>query len=173
MSPPTTPRREERFVGMLKQLVAREDLGALAALRRGLGHAPGDVPQMYPFVMPFLPEGMHPRDEDTYFLVAALFAWHQLDWAHDSTPNGDAGETNFGASFRLLTQVTDSGSIEKRFVALLNAHRDDLPEHLRHAVGLLKSKNVPVNWVRLLRDLRAWDHPARYVQRAWARSFWR
>lgn len=172
MSPPTTTR-EQRFVAMLKQLVAREDLGALAALRRGLGHTPGDAPQMYPYVMPFLPEGMHQRDEDAYFLVAALFAWHQFDWTPTPSPDGTPGDTSFGASFRLLAQETESGSIEKRFVALLNAHHDDLPEHLRHAIGLLKSKNVPVDWVRLLRDLRAWDHPARYVQRSWARSFWR
>lgn len=171
MSPPTT--REGRFVVMLKQLVERQDLGALAALRRGLGRTAGEVPEMFPYVMPFLPEDLYQRDEDNFFLVAALFAWHQLDWTPQPGSNGDASGTNFGASFHLLAQTTESGSIEKRFVALLNAHRDDLPEHLRHAVGLLKSKNVPVDWARLLRDLRAWDAPARYVQRSWARAFWR
>ena len=65
-----------------------------------------------------------------------------------------------------------SESLEKRFVALLNCHGDDLPNHLRQAVSLLKAKDVAVNWHQLLRDVLYWDHEARFVQQQWAREFW-
>jgi len=172
-----------KFVRMLKHLTGirwKEDgaeiggeknLGALAALRRGLGRPAGAAAEMYPYVVPLLPEGVTWDEEEAYFLIAALFAWHQMDW----TPGeGEKGlDTNFGASYRRLFDETTSESIERRFVALLNAHREDLPEHLRHAMGLLKSKAIPVNWTQLLRDLAHWGDPKRGTQRNWARSYWR
>jgi CRISPR system Cascade subunit CasB len=79
--------------------------------------------------------------------------------------------TNFGASFKQLGS-DDSSSVERRFVALLNSHRDDLPNRLRHAVSLLRAPGVPVDWAQLLRDIQSWDHPDRFVQVQWARSFW-
>jgi CRISPR system Cascade subunit CasB len=63
-------------------------------------------------------------------------------------------------------------AVERRFVALLNAHPEDLDKHLRHAVSLLKAHEIPVDWLRLLGDLRGWGNPERYVQRNWARAFW-
>ena len=62
--------------------------------------------------------------------------------------------------------------LERRFAALLGAHVDDLPRHLRHAVYLAKSENVPVDYVTLLRDLRHWDSERHWVQQRWAASFW-
>ena len=37
-------------------LSLKENRGALAALRRGLGRPPGTAPEMYPYVVPWLPE---------------------------------------------------------------------------------------------------------------------
>lgn len=146
-----------------------KNLGALAALRRGLGKPPGTVAEMYPFVVRYLPERASRRVEDAYFLIAALFAWHQVDW----TAREERKEKrNFGASFRRLALSADSQSIEKRFVALLDARSEDLPEHLRHAIGMMKSKEIPVDWVQLLEQVSVWGHDERRVQRAWARTYW-
>ncbi|MFO7959069.1 MAG: type I-E CRISPR-associated protein Cse2/CasB [Candidatus Brocadiia bacterium] len=150
------------FLDSLESLRKREDRGALAALRRGLGKPPGTVAEMHPIVVPRLPAGLSHREEDLYYLVSSLFAYHQQA--------GDIG--NLGETFRRVRSATDSDSVEKRFVALLNCHVDDLPDHLRHAVSLAESKEVPVNYRRLLKDLGYWDHPDRFVQRQWARSFW-
>jgi CRISPR system Cascade subunit CasB len=65
-----------------------------------------------------------------------------------------------------------SASVERRFTALLDCHADELPGHLRHAVSLLKSKGVPVDWRVLLADVQWWGHGDRFVQREWAREFW-
>jgi CRISPR system Cascade subunit CasB len=114
---------------------------------------------MYSLVVPWVPEQKYA--EDAAFLVAALFALHPLA----------GGQGTLGAAFARISEKNDS--IEQRFVALLNCHRDDLPDYLRQAISLLRSKDVPVAWRRVLQDVLGWDHESRYVQRAWARDFWR
>lgn len=159
--------KEKAFVGSLGKLVEKEDRAALAALRRGLGKRPGEAAEMFPWVAPWFSAEMSQRRQDDYFLVAALFAVHQGRWV----PSG-SGPTNLGASFRVLAARADSGSIERRFVALLNAAQEDLGEHLRHAVSLLKAHEAPVDWAQLLHDLGGWSWESRTVQRAWASAFW-
>jgi CRISPR system Cascade subunit CasB len=156
------PDGVNRFVGFLESLRDNEDRGALAALRRGLGKPPGTVPAMHPLVVPRLPPGANRREEDLYYLVASLFAYHDQPRA----------QGNLGVSFRRVKDAAERDSTERRFVALLNCHRDDLPGHLRQVVGLAKSKDVPVDYRQLLTDLRYWDHPDRFVQRNWADGFW-
>ncbi len=153
-------KQEHGFIRHLRDLAEKQDRGSLAALRRGLGQEPGSVAAVYPVVVPHLPEE-GAGDDWRYYLIGGLFAWHP----------SCAASGNLGDHFRALRQMSDS--MEKRFVTLLATHRDDLPDHLRQAIGLLKSKDVPVNWDQLFRDLRNWDHPDRFVQRRWARSFYR
>jgi CRISPR system Cascade subunit CasB len=167
-------RGVEPFVRSLIRLFTEEDRAALAALRRALGKQPGEAAEAHRYVLPFVAPGMKPWDENAYYLVGALFALHPANWGppEEQAEQQQATTTNMGASFRRLAGEVESGSVERRFVALLNSHPDDLPEHLRHAVGLLKSKEVPVNWSQLIHDLRNWNHEARWVQRNWARAFW-
>jgi CRISPR system Cascade subunit CasB len=158
--------KAQAFVAYLTGLAEREERGALAALRRGLGRAPGTTPETFRHVVPWLSREAVRADEDRYFLVASLFGLHPAN-----TLQGD-----MGATFRQIHRAgghEEGDSLEKRFVALLNAHSDDLPNHLRHAVAMARSNDVPVNWYQLLRDLRRWNHPDRFVQRNWATSFWR
>jgi CRISPR system Cascade subunit CasB len=153
--------REQPFVDYLESL--RENRGALAGLRRGLGRAPGEAREMYPYVVPWVALDA-PRDrEAAYYLIAALYAFHPMP----------GGSGNMGAHFtRTFEPGGDRTAVERRFTGLLTAHHDDLPFHLRQAVGVLKSKDVPVDWRRLLADLLAWSHPDGYVQKQWARAFW-
>lgn len=76
-----------------------------------------------------------------------------------------------GRAFRPLRAKSDS--MEARFVALLNAHPDDLDSHLRHAVRLLKANEQPLDWFQLFKDLLQWDHPEGNVQLRWARDFYK
>jgi CRISPR system Cascade subunit CasB len=149
------------FITFLEGL--REDRGALAALRRGLGQPPGTVADMYRYVVPWLPADAPAARENAYYLVAALFAYHPAA----------GGSGNMGRHFaRTRDPQGDDTAIERRFTALLAAHPDDLVFFLRQAVSFLKSKDVPVNWHQLLSDVIAWGHPDCYVQKEWARAFW-
>jgi CRISPR system Cascade subunit CasB len=162
---------QERFFGHLQALASRRDSGArgaLAALRRGLGKPPGTAFEMWPQVEPYLDSGTASWEEDACYLVAALFAyWHQGGPSVAAHP-----PDNFGASMARLRTPDVGPSLELRLTALLKSHRDDLPVHLRQAIGQLKAKGVPVHWRRLWLDILNWDHEDSWVQRAWARSFW-
>lgn len=156
----------QAFIASLYALVAREDRAALAALRRGLGKRPGQVAEMFPYVVPYCSQMSASRQND-YFLVAALFAIHQgLSGASDRYRN------NLGASYRTLRAATDSRSIEQRFVALLNADREDLDAHLRHTISLMKAHDINVDWAQLLRDLHGWEWESRSIQRRWSQAYW-
>lgn len=158
---------EQRFIAALQRLVDREDRGALAALRRGLGKEPGTVAEMHPLVLPWVPADASDWQANRWYLVASLFAVHQRN-----VRPAEGRSRNLGWSFAQLRQKTDSASVERRFVAMLNGDAEDLPQHLRHAVSLLGSHEVGIDFAQLLRDLRYWDADSRRVQRNWARSFW-
>ena len=157
-----TEKKRYYFIEYLESLRDANDRGALASLRKGLGKAPGSVPAMYPTVYPHLPPNISKRDEENYFIIASLFATH---------PDA-GGRGNMGDVFRQLMEKTQSGSIENRFVAILNTHREELAVHLRHAVSLAKANSVPVDWNQLLGDIKYWDNDNKYTQKQWARSFW-
>jgi len=157
----TTNEQLHPFITYLESLV--DDRGALAALRRGLGRQPGEAAEMFPYIVPWLPERISRDGEAAYYLIASLFAYHP-----DSAAAG-----NMGAHLaRPITSEQDRPSVERRFTQLMAAHADDLPVVLRQAVSFLKSKEVPVNWHQLFRDINYWDHPDRFVQKAWANAFW-
>jgi CRISPR system Cascade subunit CasB len=158
--PETEISWEPRFVAHLASLARREDRGGLAALRKGLAAPPGTEPACYPYVFPFIPPDLAPWKERVAFTIASLFALHP-----ESTDRG-----NLGTSFRQIESPSES--TERRFVALLNAHPDDLPDHLRQAISLLRSNDVRVNWLQLLRDIESWNRDDRIVQRNWAAQYW-
>ena len=159
--------KRSAFIEHLEQLAAKKDRAALAGLRRSLGKAPSAAGEAHPHVLRFNPPE---RDEIAYYLVAGLFALHyEHQWKKGAS---GVRKTNFGASFALLLSKLKRESIEKRFVALLNSHVEELPDHLRHAVGLFKANDIPVDWQQLLFDLCRWQREDRKVQRDWARAFW-
>ena len=156
-----------RFVNYLVDL-ERRDAGAMAALRRGLTERPGDAIEMHQYVARWASGEPTRWREDAYYLIASLFALHPRDW-----PSGEAKTfTNFGASFARLAAGDSFMSVEKRFFVLLRAGRDDLHLHLRHAVRLMKTGGVPVDWRRLLDDVARWEDHGGRVARNWARAFY-
>lgn len=182
MTQQQTPTREQAFAAFLERLNKEQDRGALAALRRGLGKPPGQAAEMHRYIVPWLSSAATPYvtwREEAYYLMASLFALYpESTWP----PGQSSGyQRNLGASFAQLERASNQGrqedgkqtsSAERRFVALLNSEREDLHTHLRQAVGLLKSKDIKIDWTLLLIDLLWWDRDDRRVQRQWARAFW-
>ena len=151
------------FIESLERLYINEGRGGLAALRRGLGKAPGTAMGMHPYVVPFT-KGLNRPQEDAFYVVGALFGLYpSRSWRRGE----EERFSNLGASLRRV----GADGVERRFVALLNCNAEDLPDHLRQAVSLLKSKEIPIDWVQLLTDVLKWDFGDN-VQRNWARAFW-
>ena len=151
---------QERLIEHLFQFVRREDRGALAALRRSLDEEPQSFAGAAQVIARVLPSDLRQQQEDDAYLVAGLFA---LAPAESGLPLPVA-----------LRRVADGGSssIELPFTAMLAAGREDLPSHLRHAVTLVRSKGIDLDWTDVLDSLSGWNHSSGYVQKRWARHFW-
>ncbi len=156
---------DDGFISYLESVLKRDDRAVLAHLRRGLGKEPGTAMEMFPYMARFV-QNSYRSEENAIFMVASLFGLYPTySWKSD-----EKGRNNLGKSMSFLKD--DSGSIEKRFVALLNADEEDLPNHLRQIISLLKSKEAPINWHKLLRDIKQWNRSDRKIQREWAKGFW-
>ena len=154
---PHTQTNKHAFIRFLEDHA--DDRAMLAKLRRGLGREPGAVPAVLPYIAPFLGTGK----EADLFLIAPLFALHPLS----------ESEGNMGDHMRELAGERSSQAAENHFLRLLDTRRDTLEPPLRRAVSMLGERGIRVNWYQLMRDIRNWDHPEHFVQRNWARAFWR
>lgn len=169
-SPTTRQDAAERLVAHLVSLAARERRGELAALRRSLGHEPGELAEVSAIVERFLAENAAPQRIRAFYLVAGLFGLYPI--------NSDERWSNFGSSLRSIRNRAESNEedpgVARRFMATLDARQEQLEVHLRSLVTLLRSRSdaTPINYVQLIRDLQRWDNPDRSVQRRWASGFW-
>lgn len=155
----------EEFIAQLTKLVEQDDRAALARLRHSLAFEPGEYVHAFPLIERFT-VGLPGERRKLYYLVAGLFASHPEN-------NPDPRE-NLGRTLkRLYVAQDESPSVEKRFLALLEADDGQLPEHLRHLVNLLKSKGLAVNWEQLLRDLIQRQYDPERVKKEWAQGFYR
>lgn len=133
---------------------------AVAKLRRSLADDPGNDPDVYPIVEPWVSTA-YPWTRQMAYLVAGLWAAH----APKARPNTAA---TIAEAFRHVP----SSSGESRFIALLDADPEELPWRLRQAVALV-SKSAVLDWPRLLDDVIRWNLPARTVQHRWAKDYYK
>lgn len=159
----------EDFVAHLTRL--REgNRGALAELRRSLGFPLGGYPPAYPHVERFAPAECQAQDPRrlALYIVAGLFALHPRP-----------ASRSLAASFGELMRRRGSGSLEKRFIVLLDADAETLPGYLRQVVSLLMVDTIGLDYAALLRDIRAWLSPrldpeiGDCIRQRWARDFYR
>lgn len=160
--------RATRFVERL----TKTDRRGLAALRRSLGFPPGEFPEAYPYVEPFVSEE---GDRWAFYLLAGLFALAGGTRAgRIQTQDEDARGESLGRAVRSLFLARDSSpSIEQRFIALLDAEAEQLPHRLRQMASLLNADSIAVDWAQLLRDLQHWGSGHRWIQQRWARDYYR
>jgi CRISPR system Cascade subunit CasB len=156
--------RISEFVNSLLLLAreGHEDRAALAALRKGARAEPGWPPEMWKYVVDHLRDRENPEDR-WYFVTAAMFG---INPKHLKS-------MTIGNCFQQLVQKSKTDSLEKRFLALLNAHPDDLPQRLYRMTRRFKSEELGLDYYTLLRDLLNWDRADRRVQKRWARDFYR
>ena len=148
------------FLGKLEQLKGQKTwTAARAALRRSLAFAPGTYPPAMPYVEPWV-KGEEGWRREAYYLVAALYALKDGEQ--------QAGRTLAKALWEAYKE-RGSESVEKRFLALLDADRDQIAYRLRQAVGFVGGG---LDFAQLLEDLLAWFGPERRVQARWAREFY-
>ena len=153
------------FVGRVERL----GNGELAQLRRAAGDRLGDRAELLWFAGYTRGE----RTEAVDFLVTTLLAQYRTV---DIRSGAHRGKGDFGATWKRAIGPSPSDSIQRRFHILLDGDlawdgSGDLPYRLRQMVRYAAAKGVGLDWPRLLKDLGNWEHPGRYVQKRWARSF--
>lgn len=148
-----------QFIERLKGL----DPGDRARLKRNAGNSLEEARQATGLFFRLLPPTVNRYHEPWYFLVATLY------------PLAEPGQTgNLGHALHLARQKRTQGGagFDRRFEVLLDADDDQVSFRLRQIVRLLHSAEIPIDWPQLLQDLIRWNHPKRFVQESWARSYY-
>ena len=158
----------DAFIQHLDKL--QDNLGAMAALRHSLAFSPGAYFPAYPFVERFVPKEAHARDATrlSLYVVASLFALHPKK-----------GSLSLASGLGALMHARKSDSIEKRFISLLGADPESLPNYLRQCVSLMAADGQALNYSPLLEDIAVWMNPhvnpewRDGIRQRWARDFYR
>lgn len=151
------------FVEWLEGL-NEKDTKVRAVLRRSLAFDPGSFPPSYPYVEPFTRDDDNSWRREMLYLVAGLWAAH---WREGRR----AEKISIGKACVAHQVANKSTSTERRFIALLDSDRDQLPHRLRQMVALLKEYNIDFD--ALLKDLLFWTDERKRTQNDWARDFYR
>ena len=164
----STTQEETPLVNFLLDLERRQDRGALAALRSGIGKRPGEASRMFPYIARFLSAGGERSAQvQVVFLTSALFASHR----------SHAKVGNLGSSLRrAVTAKHGEEGVASRLTAALDADPEDLARHITGLVTLCDSAGAPIDWTRFYFDtisLHQEDEDRRNKTRLdWARGFW-
>jgi CRISPR system Cascade subunit CasB len=158
-----TRNNSESFIHHLQALKER-DKGALAALRHSLAFPPAGYPKAFPHVERFAGDAAHERDARrlALYATAGLFASHPEH----------AENRSFATAFGELMRRRESGGIEQRFIALLDADAENIIDYLRQAISLLSAEGIGCNYARLLDDLSSWMNPFKTEKRDGLRQRW-
>jgi len=135
-----------------------------AVLSRSLAFDPGIYVPAYPYVEPFVKNENNIWRREMHYLVAGLWAAH---WRE-----GRSGrQLSIGkACCELYRERENSPSIERRFISLLDADREQLPHRLRQMIALLKEQAIDFDV--LLEGLLKWHYDKKPTQNRWARDFY-
>ncbi|MGI5901001.1 MAG: type I-E CRISPR-associated protein Cse2/CasB [Desulfitobacteriia bacterium] len=153
----------------------------LAKLRRGLGKAPGSIPEIWDVIFEGLPEelvgkGKAPSyGERAIYSALTLYALHQQGKDLMKQSMCEDGESLGKAIRRLIKNEDDEKRIKRRFDAA--ATSDTLEEfsyHLRGLIQILKTQDIPLDYPALAEDLFWYQYPEARdsVRLRWGRDFY-
>ena len=135
-----------------------------AVLRRSLAFDPGAFPAAFPFVEPRVKNEDNSWRRQMLYLVAGLWAAHRR--------KDRSGEPiSLGMACAVYQEASKSASTERRFITLLDADPDQLPNRLRQIIALLKDYNL--DFEAILAGLLYWNNDQKRTQNQWARDFYR
>jgi CRISPR system Cascade subunit CasB len=160
---------------------------SLANLRRGVGHTPGEIPQLWGEYLQEMPEEMYgrygqpSREEWAIYTALTLFALHQQGRDPTAEPMHSQGKS-IGTSAALLIDdenVENREDTMKRILRKLNAAAtsnsvDALAHYLRSLVQLLRTQGIPLDYVTLAGDIYDYQFPERInaVRLRWGQDFY-
>lgn len=152
----------------------------LANLRRGVGKAPGDLPELWGLLFRDFPEALMSRNGEATWAewavsgALSLYALHQQGMQQNAHVKG----RRLGMAVRMLAGGEEEAmkAVLRRFNAFATAR--SMPEcqhHLRGLVHLLRSQGIAMDYVELAGDLYEFQTPdgAARVRLRWGQDFYR
>ena len=136
----------------------------LAQLRRGIGHAPGEIPELWGSFLTDMPEDFlgtktASHEEWAIYLALTYYALHQQGNEASMSQNG----CGLGKAVRALAerntgaQDWEESSVLRRFHAIVTAKDiHEISHHLRGMIQLLRSAKgggIPLDYPQLAVDL--------------------
>jgi CRISPR type I-E-associated protein CasB/Cse2 len=141
-----------------KIIEACDDRGTRAELRRYW--SPTTRHYAYPHLGHLQALGEH-KKPDAY--IAALYAVH---------PNHSYGP-NLGSACRKLAGDKGFDSFERHFRRLLASESlDDVADQLYRIFKRMERESIPLDYEKLLWNLRSWNKKSEDVKTNWAMGFW-
>lgn len=155
---------------------------ALANLRRGLGHAPGELPELWGEFLLTMPEemlsrtGEPTRAEWAVYTALTMFALHQQGRDPRTESVNRSGQT-LGLAARQLVhdEKEDRPRVARRFNAFATAaDAAELAHHLRGLVQLFKAEGIALDYPLLASDLFRYLTPSQtdQVRLSWGQDFY-
>lgn len=155
----------------------------LANLRRGVGKAPGSIPEVWEITLSELPEISISKDgKPTYgewasHIALTLFALHQqgkdINIKCMSQKDKSLGE----AARVLKSKIGDDGQRVKRRLDAIATSSDmeEMAHHLRGLIQLLKAQDIPLDYPKLAIDIYFYQFPGirNQVKLRWGQDFYR
>lgn len=163
-----TQREIKKFVyGKLKRLQVlpeNQRRAELAQLRRGVGHAPGEIPELWGSFLAEMPAELQgikaaSHAEWAIYLALTYYALHQQgnEANMNREGNGLGGAVRELAERNTSVQDWESSSVLRRFNALATAEDiHEISHHLRGLVQLLRSAKgggIPLDYPLLAAEL--------------------
>lgn len=159
----------------------------LASLRQSVNKEVHRATGVFPIIFSNIPDEYLGRTDEltdgerSIILALQLFALHQQ--GREQSVNLQSSElktekalSNLGGSLHTLRVAEDSQAVDRRFNAMITATNfDELANHLRHLIKLLKSKkDTKVNYAQLAQDL-FWFQKGNEsgIRLKWSRSYYR
>lgn len=177
---------ETYVLGRLKKWSAERNEGRvkaeLANLRRGVGCAPGDLPELWGVLFDGFPEELMSRSgEPTWAEWAAsaaltLYAVHQQGRNLTEQSMYARGASLGGAVRRLVHTEDDLERVRRRFNAFATSgNMAECAHHLRGLIHLLRAEGIPLDYPELARDLYQFqtEDGAPRVRLRWGQDFYR
>ena len=157
------------FIGeKVRMLQAMSETGEgkaqMANLRRGAGHEPGELPQLFGTILLDMPqefmseEGMPTKEEWACYIALTLYAVHQQGFSPKGRPMHTSERTSIGRAMAQMAKRCADANGEKRSMQKLQSFATalDMKEashHLRNIIRLLGRDGIPVNYEILAADL--------------------
>ncbi|NCD09190.1 MAG: type I-E CRISPR-associated protein Cse2/CasB [Negativicutes bacterium] len=154
----------------------------LAKARRGLGKAPGSLPELWCLTLADMPEALLGKTvEASYgewaaYIGLTLFALHQQGKDLKTQCMNCEGEKLGLAVRKLVTNEDEEHRIKHRFDAVMTASSmEEVSYHLRGLIQLFKMKSITLDYPALAEDLYLFQFSSvrDSVCLQWGRDFYR